>query len=340
MTSLPTLKVVAAYTNVSPTTVSNILNNKRMASFSKETIEKVLTAADELGYSSNRMITSLQKKCTQTIGIGAFKNPGDHPFLGLILNEISLQGGYDVLLYMAEVEKGRTRDNPKIFLDGRIDGLLLFETRESVSAAYLGRLGFPVVLLLKSGGYNGVACVNPDFLTIGRAAVDYLWERGHRRIAHLAGNVGLWDDAFRLEMGFRQRLAEFSPDFCMEMVYTRGEQSMSVDLCEKVISYWLSMPLDRRPTSVLVESAFAAESFMHAAKRQGLKIPDDLSLLAISNGLHETDTFTAIQFSAKKQAKLAVSSLYERIAGKKVEDCSIIIPHSIVDGSTVLSLNK
>ena len=64
-----TLKEIARECNVSPTTISNILNGKPKVS--EETRQRVMETVDRMGYRPNYFAQGLRKQRTKTIGLVA-----------------------------------------------------------------------------------------------------------------------------------------------------------------------------------------------------------------------------------------------------------------------------
>ena len=85
------------------------------------------------------------------------------------------------------------------FLDGRVDGVLFHaHTEDNVRSARIASAGMPIVLLTRSINVPaGCAAVYIDESEVVELALNHLWDRGHRRIAHLAGPVAPQGHGFR-----------------------------------------------------------------------------------------------------------------------------------------------
>jgi len=342
MSRLPTIRDVARYANVSPATVSCVLNRKLHFNFSKSTIERINRAIEELGYSPNKMVKSLQNGRTNTIGLGYFKMPNLSEVFRDILSVVSEKSNYDVMFYLGEkISTGKDSINPMKFLDGRIDGVIFNESLHQNASGYLGKIRFPTVVLLKSDAPEGVACSNSDYRSIARKAVEYLWEHGHRRVAHLAANTADWEDALKTMQGYLLAMEEMNPDFNQEWLFVRN--TVNSAKCEAALDKWLAMPTSARPSAIFTDLA-AGTALLELAEKKGIKVPEDISIICVGNNYdmygHLAPKLTSFTVSQKKIAEYAVKALLSVIAGDSPEDYRKPIPWGFVPGETVAKLRK
>ncbi|KKR04424.1 MAG: Transcriptional regulator, LacI family [Candidatus Uhrbacteria bacterium GW2011_GWF2_39_13] len=342
MNRLPTIRDVAKYARVSPTTVSCILNHKLNFNFSKTTVERINKAIEELGYSPNNMVKSLQNGKTNTIGLGYFKIPNLSEMFQYIINAVSEKSDYDVMFYLGEkVIRGTDIVNPIKFLDGRIDGVIFNESLRQNASEYLGKKNFPTVVLLKSNVPDGVASANSDYYEIACKAVKYLWSLGHRNIAHLAANVNDWEDALRTMQGYAFTMKKNNPGFNDDWLFIRN--SVDTSLLGKTLEKWLAMPAKIRPTAIFTDMPAGAK-LLEIAPAKGIKVPEDISIMCVGNCYdryaHLTPRLSSFTVSQTKIAEYAVSSLIAIINGENPEDWRTFVPYGFIAGETVTKLRK
>jgi LacI family transcriptional regulator len=166
--------------------------------------------------------------------------------------------------------------------EGRIDGVLL-QRNNVIDDAVLARLSdtrVPTVLInSRLDGMPG--SVTLDDAKGASVAVSHLIELGHSKIAHLSGPARV-DWAARRNQGYRAALASTGvrarPTWVVEAGYDEegGHDAM------------LKLLRGRsRPTAVFVATVRAAFGALAAARAEGLRVPDELSLVAVH------DTWTA-----------------------------------------------
>lgn len=337
MRKLPTIRDVAKKAGVSPTTVSCVLNKKDNFSVSEETINRINEAIDTLGYSPNKMIRSLQNGKSNTIGIGSFRLPGNELVVSTMLNRIAEITAYDMLFYLSNDPRSEEAKNPRIFLDGRIDGVIFNEPLHLNISEYLGKQGFPTVVLLKRNVPDGVASANSDYFDIGRKAVEYLWSNGHRKIAHLAANTDEWEDAFDTMKGYESMMREKNANMIEEWIFNR--HSSSIDKCGEALKQWMALPKQLRPTAIFASGNGATAELIKIAKETGIEIPGDISIVGVGNDYFSyadhTPKLASFSVSQEKIGKYAVESLLKIINGEDPHKYREPVPFEFMEGETV-----
>jgi LacI family transcriptional regulator len=180
---------VARHAGVSRTTVSFVLSGREGIRISVEARERILGAAQELGYRPNLTAQSLRTRKTQTIGLVSDVVAGTHYAGGMIQGALKAALERDHLLYIAET--GSDPDVEKKLLQGmfdrQVDGVIhaAMSTRRCRLADWAR--DHPTVLLncLDDSGY--FTCVVPDEEAAGRQAVQLLLDAGHLDGIHVVG---------------------------------------------------------------------------------------------------------------------------------------------------------
>lgn len=181
-TARVTLAEVARKAGVSRTTASFVLSGRTDMRISADAQQRVLAAAEELGYRRNLTALSLRKGITRTIGLIS-DTVAASPYSGdVIAGALDTALKHDRLLFVAE-----TGGDPDVerrlvdeMLDRQVDGLLYatsFTQHREPPAAVHGR---PVVLLNCLAESCAAPSVIPDELEAGRTAAHALLDAGHR----------------------------------------------------------------------------------------------------------------------------------------------------------------
>ena len=274
-----TIKDIARRLNISVSTVSYALNGGPR-SVPEDVRLRVLEVAKELCYRPNRVARSLVTRRTHTIGVvptEASVNLAVTAYFQGILNGILNTAEimeHDILIY-TRYDLNRVDAFIDTLLDGRADGLILLAPRiESDALAKLEGLIPYVVTSDERGQAAHFGCDNSGGV---RQAIDYLVSLGHRRIGHLAGDVGLLDGQERLN-SFREAIAAHGlsvrEEWIREGRFTKdGGYRAGVELlkCEEL------------PSAIFCANDDSALGLMRAAWECGLRIPDDLSVVGFDN---------------------------------------------------------
>jgi DNA-binding LacI/PurR family transcriptional regulator len=183
----PTLDSVAAYAGVSRQTVSNVLNNPHVVR--ADTIARVRSAIDELGYRPSAAARQLRTRRSHTFGMRL--EPVRDGVNGLVLDqflhhlvEAAQRIGYRVQLFTARDDDEELATFSDLLATSDLDGFLLTGTHHGdPRTAWLAVRGVPFVTFGRPWGTVARhAWVDVDGAAGTRAAVAHLVERGHRRI--------------------------------------------------------------------------------------------------------------------------------------------------------------
>ncbi|WOF24315.1 LacI family DNA-binding transcriptional regulator [Microbacterium betulae] len=281
----PTIRDVAAAAGVSRGTVSRVINGGHWVS--PDARAAVEDAIRRTGYTANHHARSL---ATGRAGSLAFLLTEPHhllfedPTYALLLRgaaEALSKRSMTLVLLVAgtEDEKANVLEYVRA---GHVDGVLLISSHES--DPFLGRMreaGVPIVCsglpLALAGQVPSVAI---DERAGAREMTRYLRERGHRRIAHIAGPDDTPGGRFRLE-GFREQMGEaFAPELVESGDYGRASGAAAM-------SRLLARTRD-------IDAVFAASDSMAAGaiatlRREGLRVPEDVAVAGFDDsGLAET----------------------------------------------------
>ena len=282
-----TIRDVAAHAGVGAGTVSRVLNDSSRVSAATRT--RVQHAIDTLGYRPNPLARGLSRGRCQTIGVlvASFTEASAVERLRGVV--AALDGSlYDLVLF--NVESPMHRDEHVAALNRqRADGLLVMSLPlPPEQLDQLKSTGMAIVLIDGTG--PGVTSVVIDDERGGRLATRHLVDLGHQRVGFIgdapANPFGFTSSA-RRERGYRAVLMEAGLDPEDAGVrYGTHDREVACDLATEL--------LDRAhpPTAIFCCSDVQALGVMEAARRLGLRIPEDLSVVGFDDV--ETSAFLGL----------------------------------------------
>lgn len=180
----PKLEDVAKLADVSPTTVSRVINNR--GAISKKTKIKVQSAMEELNYFPNEIARSLFGKKTNTIGI-LFPNL-DNPFFGEMttkLEKMLAKKNYKVLICNTDNDLEKESNYLKMLLANQVDGIIVGS--HNIPSDIYKKANLPIVSIDRFVSDN-VPIVRSDNYTGATLATKYLIEKKCKNIALLSGS--------------------------------------------------------------------------------------------------------------------------------------------------------
>jgi|GEM_PF-547086 len=342
-----TIDDVARSAGVSTTTVSRVVGG-HCERIGQATVEKVKAVVERLHYSPNKLIRALQQGRSDTIAYASFysglRRHDEVQQQTLIeIYRAAQHAGYDVLLPTGGVDdNGMTLVNH--LLDGRCDGVILEVPHHAAVLNILQEQKFPTVVAGCRQVPTGMGNVYGDYVDGTRQAMQYLLNLGHRRIAHLAGPVQRWDEAQCRMETYQEMLRQAGlPDDKRLILPNWGTESWAVDEkeVEQALVCWLA--LEQPPTAVFCASDRLAIALMEAARRRGLNLPADLSVVGFDDMPSArccTPELTTVRISVAEIASAAMTMLQQQIAGETVVTQKIIPAELVIRHSTVSPAEK
>ena len=188
-----TIKDVAKRLKVSISTVSRAFNDTH--DIKKETRERILQAAKEMGYYPN----PIAKKLTQskTFNIGVVVPEFINEYYSEVIRGIQhtlLAKGYQVLIMQSDNNPEVELDNVKTLVQNKMDGLVICPSVESSNMEYyleeIGE-GYPIVFLNRLDESLPVKKVLFNHEKWSFFATEHLIYQGYKKIYHLSGNGNL-----------------------------------------------------------------------------------------------------------------------------------------------------
>jgi len=308
---------VARLAGVSKSTASRALSGSGYVS--SETRERVVRAAEELGFVASPIAAGLATGKTRNIAVAIpFVSRW---FFGNVLEGIeeSLLGmGYDMTLYNVEpAADDRDRVFDFFLARKRFDGVIAVGIEpDERELDRLTALQLPIVGVGNAvGAFPSYAI---DDVREGARATEHLIALGHSRIAHVGGTY-----AERLPQsvhgkrlaGYRDAMAaaglEASAQFVQTSMTMPGGYEAGIRLLGDARGH---------PTAVFAACDEVAVGVIIAARRLGMSVPADLSVIGIDGHEYaEMFSLTTIEQEPKHQGAAAVSALLAALAGKPEE---------------------
>jgi LacI family transcriptional regulator len=279
----PTIQDVARRASVSRQTVSNAINAPHR--LHAQTLARVQSAIEELGYRPNRVARSLRRRATRLIGYRI--QPVAHDAVSTVLDrflhalaDASREQGYHLLLFTPADDADEMATYDEMMSSATVDGFVLSGTdHHDLRPKRLHEAGVPFVCFGRTDHDDGHAWVDVDGAAGTAAAVDHLVGRGHRRIAFLGWPEGSgtgdarasgWRDALTAH-GIRAGTAE-------------APILRSVDGPEHggaMVTRLLDAP--EPPTAVVCASDALALGAMFAAAARGLEVGRELAVVGFDD---------------------------------------------------------
>jgi DNA-binding LacI/PurR family transcriptional regulator len=345
-----TVKDVAREAEVSVGTVSRVFNNHQ--NVAEEIRQRVLRAAAELGY------TRSIHQDTAHNGGRAVKEIG---FLycsidALDTNAVASNPFWSHILHGVESEARKTNikvtyrtiselvATPPLLLstiqDMKLGGILLVGPAEQETIQHIQMLNVPLVLVDNYVPRLSVDAVLGDNFEGARAAVDYLIEQGHRRIAFIGGPILSGPRPLNRIYTLERRAAGYRTallDAGIAVNYDLFESSNldpdgGYNACKRLLQR------NAHFTALFCANDETAIGSMKALREAGLRIPVDVSLIGfddIAMVEHLTPALTTVRVPKEALGAVAVKQLLTRAADPDMVGVSSVLEVELIKRDSV-----
>lgn len=276
---LPTIKEIAKQLNVSVSTVSRALHDH--PGIGLRTRMRVQKLAQELNYEPNQAAIFFKQRKTFTIGV-VLPNLKEEFFSEAIngIEEMASQNKYSVLISQSRDDIDRERQIIATFRNNRVDGIIVSLSKQTCSYEHFTALknyNIPVVFFDRVPTMPDFNKVYSNMNSGTREAIEFLIEKGHRRIGVLNGPEQMKSSRERTET-YKQALIKRRLKIDMGLV-------VSTDLTRESTHKAMQVLLGQRPrpTAILAMSDYIALDAMQYARQQKLKINKDICFVSYAN---------------------------------------------------------
>ncbi|WP_341978107.1 LacI family transcriptional regulator [Microbacterium sp. LTA6] len=306
---MTTIRDVARHASVAAMTVSRVLNDPE--SVAPDTRARVQQAIDELHYIPNRLGIGLRSRHTRVLAlvVSDIRNPfAIKQILGV--STAARQHDYTVIFVHTDASPDEEMAQLRSLVERRVDGVILSPVLNTPDAVqFLLEQRIPVVVLDYPMPEVDVDTVRCDSVIAAHGLTEHLISLGHERIAMLSGSAKI--------VTARERAAGYASAMAAAGL---GEQVLFGEYSAESGGVMAETVLrtDRQPTAFVTANNFIALGAARAAIREGLRIPEDLSIVTFDDPGEDfvlDPFFTGVVQPVKKMASIATGLLLERING-------------------------
>lgn len=329
MPGVTTIKEIAERAGTSYSTVSRALNNKK--GVSEEFRRHILGIAEEMHYFPHSPAQALVRNRVGVLGVViprtgefAFQNPFyTHILMGL--SATINRSDYRLMLSL------NGRDSyTAMFRRRQVDGLIIVANRtDDPNLPELLESGIPVVAVpgLPKDSALDIPSVATENYQSFRRAMKYLVDLGHQRIAFITGKMNSLFTIDRVT-AYAEVLHEngipLRPEYLRESDFSKTDGFT-------YMGHLLDLP--EPPTAVICMNDLVTPGALHQIYQRGLKIPGDISVVAI--GCSENfdlynPPITAIRTHVNEVGKLASQMLIRQIEDGVCEHRHIVVDSELV----------
>ncbi|WP_017610309.1 LacI family DNA-binding transcriptional regulator [Nocardiopsis xinjiangensis] len=309
----PTMADVAAHVGVSRQLVSLVLADKPGPN--PRTRERILRAAEDLGYHADTAAQLLRRARSRQLGVLFTMEHQLETHIVEALYPAAADAGYELVLGALLPTRSERRAIDDL-VGLRCEALILIGLAEQ-APAHLAKVAeqVPVVEIAQYTGAPGTDSVRTDDAAGVREAVGHLVALGHTDVVHVDGGdrpgAAQRREGYLESMrahGLADRIEVLAGDYTVESGVAAARY-----LAER----------DRLPTAVVAGNDLCACGLVEAFVRKGVHAPEDLSVVGYDDSRTASLPYldlTTVRQDTGRMAEIAVRAAVERLDGGRTED--------------------
>ncbi len=325
------IRKISEETGFSMSTVSNALNRKK--GVNRETAEKILTAAQELGYRAEEDITKIRFVIFRRNGL-IIDDSSFHPAMIEGVEHQAKLLGYETIFCYVDIGDPNYKEQLLDILTDMQSGVVLLGTEmlEEDYEPYTHAKNRLILLDGRSDSYAFDSVLIND-VDAAAGAVEYLVEKGHQRIGYLRGEFRI--QAFRSrEMGYYQVMNKYGFAVKPEYIATIGTR---IETAYQGMKEYLA-EAGELPTAFFADNDVIAIGSMQAMKECGYNVPGDISVIGFDNvayGMVSDPPLSTVHVYKQELGARAVRELVsmedrDRRAKVKIQVCAEFVERGSV----------
>lgn len=321
------LEDIAKETGFSISTVSRVLSNSSYR-VSEQIREKVLSAAERMGYEPNIAARSLRTDRTNTIGIivDDLLSPFTPPIVRGIQDYLN-ENGFLSLIVNSDWDPSQEQDAIKSLLSRPVDGIIFVEYSHQTTSDVLESSHKPRVFVHRLFGSPIKNSVVPDDYYGASLATSHLIELGHRRIGYINGPEN-WHTCRARLSGYKDTLASRNIPFEAGLVQPGDWELESGYAAANNL-----LKLGERPTAIFAANDMMALGAIYAIQDAGLSVPGDIAVVGYDNR-NFTKTvrprITTVSMPVIEMGGVAAELLLKQIAEGRKEEQEIKVKGQLI----------
>jgi DNA-binding LacI/PurR family transcriptional regulator len=325
------LRTLGEYLNLSPATISLVLNNAPgVRSIPQETRDRVTEAAAKFDYRPSFYARSLRKR--QTFSVGVLVPELSDSYATQVLagvEEFLIEEGYFYLTASHRRKPDLIEEYPRLLMERSVEGFIVIDTILEKS------LSLPVVVVAGHRKIEGVTNVVLDQKRAAELALRHLYQLGHRKIAFMRGgsHSSDADDRWNCLMAVARDLKlVVPPEATVQLELRVSTPELGFAPTNELISRGVDF------TALVCYNDIAAIGAIRALMNHGLRVPEDISVIGfddIQGAAFHNPSLTTIRQPLQEMGAVAARILLQRIRGQATfPDVVPIHPELVIREST------
>ena len=325
------LKILGEYLDLSPATISLVLNNAPgVKSIPQETRDRVIAAAKKFDYRPSFYARSLRGRRSFSIGVLVPELSDGYSALVMDgIEQVLIEEGYFYLTASHRRKPDLIEEYPRMLQDRSVEGFIAIDTLLEQAPPE------PTVAVAGHRQLPGVTNITLDHMRAAELSLRHLHQLGHRHIAFMRGRAASSDSADRWKslMTVAKELdLEVSPELVMQVEGVASTPELGFPITHELLRRTKDF------TAMVAFNDLAAIGAIRALREHGLSVPEDVSVVGFDDmeyAAYHAPSLTTIRQPLHKMGSMAARILLGRIRGEvEFEKEVAIMPELVIREST------
>jgi DNA-binding LacI/PurR family transcriptional regulator len=332
-----TLSDISKQIGLSTATISRVIHNE--GNVTGHTRQVVLDALAENGYSYKARRRSVESQNAVLIIAGQLTNPITVAYIAGI-REVLIASGKRILISLSDYSETVETDSVGYAKSRGFAGIFMLNAMEcDTLIAILKSIDIPVILVNRYLRSMDTDVVMVDNYRCGYLATQHLIERGHARIAHLAGPASSITCSNRA-LGYRDAMNIAGLTIPADGIfYADRTFDGGFAFGQKIAE----MPAEERFTAVYCTAGLMADGMLAALQEHGIRVPHDVSVICsdVTHTAHPQQVkLTTVEQDPHTMGVAAAMLYLDRLKNPSLPIKHIVYPPVLIVKDSVKDLTQ
>lgn len=329
---MPTIRDIATKANVSPATVSRVLNGDPTINVTAKTKRRIFEVAEDLAYTKHKRMKNHTRNRFRVAIFHWYtieQEINDPYFISI---RIGVQRACRDLGIMFDVIYREDRDSDP-FSEHQYDGVVMIGSFTNETQTFINDRFSNVIYVNSEDNEGKLDSVRVDFRALTRDVLNYLIKNGHRKIAYIGGRERISSQPNRIP---DPRELEYIEVMHQNKLYYGpyvkvGEYSShsGYEMANALIDANINNP----PTSIFCGNDSIALGVSKAIQEKGFQIPKDIAVFGVNDIptlQYTSPSLSSVRIHTEFMGEIALKLLNERMKKERALKLSVNVPYELM----------
>ena len=329
---MPTIRDIAAKANVSPATVSRVLNGDPTINVTAKTKRRIFEVAEDLAYTKHKRLKNHAKNRFRVAIFHWYtieQEINDPYFISI---RIGVQRACRELGILFDVIYREDRDNDP-FGEHQFDGVVMIGSFTKETQTFISDR-FANVVYVNSEDIDGkLDSVRVDFRALTHDVLHHLIKKGHRKIAYIGGRERISSEPNRIpdprELEYIEVMHQNKLYFGPYVKVGEYNSHSGYDMANAL----LDANKDNPPTAVFCGNDSIALGVSKAIQEKGYQIPKDIAVFGVNDIptlQYTSPSLSSVRIYTEFMGEIALKLLHERMRKERSLKLSVNVPYELM----------